>query len=295
MTEVKSRDNYNLILITTAITKEYIEKLLQSISNNNKSIRCYILIVLQNGLEIPIRDYSTDKLDIDYITIPNQVNSSKGRNIGIEYVIHNRIHGKYIMFPDDDSTFNKDFFDNFNNSLNDNSCYIITAYCEGTEILYNSYHSKIRHGTIIKRDFALKIGTINLILNYNIFKRVGLFDELMGVGAIHGAGEDSDYFLRALKYSDFYFNSNLYTFHPSPSMTYDKLSFRKLISRYKKYGDGVIYMLCKHRMYYSAITCIAKGFVGSIIAMAKFQGRLSIARFYAGFVRLYSFIKYIYL
>lgn len=292
MTKIQSKDYYDLIFITTAINREYFERLLESISHN-KSIQCYIAVVLQNGLEIPKIDYSNDKLDVRYITIPNQVNSSEGRNLGIEYIIHNKIYGKYVMFPDDDSTFDDNFFNNFNYELDGISSYIIPAYCEDTKILYKSCHSGIKNGTLIKRNFALNIGTINLILNYETFRRVGLFDELMGVGAKHGAGEDSDYFLRALKYCTFYFNSNLYTFHPSPSKTYNKLSLSKLISRYKKYGDGVIYMLCKHQMYYSAITCIAKGFGGSVIAILKLQGRLSIARLYAAFIRLCSFIRYI--
>lgn len=36
--------------------------------------------------------------------------------------------------------------------------------------------------------------SVNLIICQSIFMQVGDFDENMGVGAIYGAAEDSDYF-----------------------------------------------------------------------------------------------------
>ncbi|WP_455967199.1 hypothetical protein [Bacteroides fluxus] len=56
-----------------------------------------------------------------------------------------------------------------------------------------------------------------------------------------------------------------------------------LIIRYKKYGEGVIFLLCKHKKYRHALLCATMGLLGAFKALlVNFDGKLCFARM-AGF------------
>lgn len=90
--------------------------------------------------------------------------------------------------------------------------------------------------------------SVNMIIQYDHFIEIGFFDERMGVGAKYGAGEDGDFFLRICeRFGPFVFNQHLHTFHPASDTKFATISLKALIERYKKYGEGVVFLLCKHK------------------------------------------------
>lgn len=88
--------------------------------------------------------------------------------------------------------------------------------------------------------------SVNMIIQYDHFIEIGFFDERMGVGAKYGAGEDGDFFLRICeRFGPFVFNQHLHTFHPASDTKFATISLKALIERYKKYGEGVVFLLCQ--------------------------------------------------
>ena len=136
--------------------------------------------------------------------------------------------------------------------------------------------------------------SVNMLINIDTLEKVGYFDEKMGAGAIYGAGEDTDYFLRCVESSGpFVYNKSLWNFHPKFESKHERLKIQELINKYKNYGRGVIYLNVKHRLYITAIELCFNALFGSFIAFLKLDFKLALARFYAFFIRTYTFIMLI--
>lgn len=283
--------SFDIIFITTCINKKYINRLLTSISNNNQQIKCLVVVTLQNDISVDVTPYLSDNTRIETIEIDEQENSSKGRNIGIGYVLDKGFECRHIMFPDDDSSFDSSFFELYSISTNENTSYVVPTYCENTKIYYNKAFSKLKPQQILGEKFVLNIGTWSYILAFDAFKKVKTFDENMGVGAKYGAGEDGDYYLRCLRVGPMVYIQSLYTYHPAPATTYKDMSFQQLLNRYKKYGEGVVYMLVKNKLYGMALRCAFNGMAGSIVALFSLKPKLSVVRAYAFIIRLRTFFR----
>ena len=278
---------YDIIFITTCTSDLYVNKYLTSVINNNISIDICIVLLLQNGLSSNIAEVN-ERVVIHYIYNSNVLSLSRARNICLDYIKQSRISSRYIMFPDDDTTFDKHFFENFNNVVSSNT--LIDVLCEGTSIPYVSLSKFKDRDLVTSHKYAMSVNMI--IKSDNVFE-IGDFDEQLGVGAKYGAGEDGDYFIRVCKkYGPFVYTNKLWNYHPSADDKYRQISLLKLLRRYKTYGEGVIYLMVKHKMYFQAIKCILSGFAGAFIALfLKFNAKLSIARLYGGITRFNVFCK----
>lgn len=92
----------------------------------------------------------------------------QNRNIGIKYIREHNLIASYVMFPDDDSTFDKEFFDNFVSEVYSDT--LINVFCEGTNIPYqkmpqlnylektNNYQNAMSVNMIIQYDHFIEIG-----------------------------------------------------------------------------------------------------------------------------------------
>jgi hypothetical protein len=278
---------FDLIFITTTQNNLNVSNLLDSIYNFNNKLNINIILLLQNSIEINQEKFQNEYTTINVITTNKKYSLSKARNICIDYIIDNGIKSKYIMFPDDDTTFDSSFFMNFKSTVTQNS--LIDVYCTGTKHHYQDI-KQLTDGSLTS-DYKYAM-SVNMIINYEHFIDIGKFDEDMGVGAKYGAGEDGDYFLRTCKkYGSFKVYHNLYNFHPAPDRKYEDLSLAKLIKRYKTYGEGVIYLLYKHNKPYQAIICIIYGLLGSIKScLFEFNLKLSLARICGFWYRLKCYL-----
>jgi glycosyltransferase involved in cell wall biosynthesis len=125
--------NYNLILITTHQDKLHILKLIDSIDDNIKNIKVLLVVVSQ---ECKL-EYKTKNSLLTIVFIDEEkMGLSKARNIALKYLLNNNLSAEYIMFPDDDSSFDVSFFIHFPSILGSNKCYITPIYNEGTKDLY---------------------------------------------------------------------------------------------------------------------------------------------------------------
>lgn len=280
---------YDLLFITTFINGCYIYEMLESIFDNNSSLLLKIIVVSQNN-ELPLKERfdSTSNIDLEFINLDKSVPLSVARNISIKFIIDNNIFFDYIMFPDDDSTFDKEFFVNFKSTINSNT--LIDVYCTNSYELYKN--NKYKHGQILNYMNYDASMSVNMIIDFTTFHLVGLFDENMGVGCYYGAGEDADYFIRCCKLceSGFIYNKNIWNYHPKSTLKYKDMTLKRTILQFKKYGKGAMYLFNKHKMYDQSLKYILYGFLGALNALINFDFKLSIARMFAVYYRSSTFI-----
>ena len=285
-------DMLDLIFITTFINKKAITGLLDSLLFN-RNIRLGVVLVAQNNLEIDTSPYESDYTRLWTVTISGQLNSSKARNIGIEYIQKHQIKSKFVLFPDDDSSFDSRFFESFNQVADPDYCYLTDVYETGTKNYFQ--HIRVNPNRKIDRSYWNHVGAVNMLISYSVFLQVGMFDEDMGVGAKYGGGEDGDYFLRSLEAGAGYrYDARLYSYHPSGKNKYQNMSYKQILKRFKNYGIGVEYLLVKHKMYKAAIYICFKGLAATFLNLFTFQFKFASIYFYAFLIRSKYLTKFIF-
>ena len=90
----------------TQVVNDLINSLLES--NRRYSI---LLVLVDMSLEKDGLIEGSGLLTIKKISLNNKVSSSRSRNIGIEYIVNHNVQFDYLLFPDDDTTFDSSFFD----------------------------------------------------------------------------------------------------------------------------------------------------------------------------------------
>lgn len=283
-------EHHNLIFITTFINIEKIEILLHSLACNN-SIKLKVILVAQNGISIDIDRYESDYNSFSVIQCLNQMSLSKARNMGIDYVLSNEIEADYVMFPDDDSSFDLTFFERFIACTSNGTPLIIDVCNENSKDKYIKH--TLKDGAILYRKHYYAVGSTNMIIPFDLFVSTGHFDEQMGVGAQYGAGEDGDYFIRSLKcVGQFVYSSKLYNFHPKAEVKYNELTYSQTVYRYKSYGVGVAYLFHKHKMHSDSFLLCVKALVASLIHLVRFNFKMAAVCFCAFGYRSKAVLKF---
>lgn len=285
---MKHIKSYNIAFISTFIEKKNIDNLVETVIKNNHALSILFVIVNQTNEEL---EFSESSLINFHQIKTSRLSLSKARNVGINYLVQNEIQFEHIMFPDDDTTFSDIFFLRYKEYIKVGENYLIDVYCADSQELFKK--NKYKDGDILRQNNYEAAMSVNMVIDYKIFKHVGLFDERIGVGAKYGAGEDSDYFIRACNYATqgFIYTKTLFNFHPSSVNKFSKMKTKQVVSRYVNYGNGVIFMLCKHNMYREGIKISFRALGGALVSCFKLDLKLFIAYFIAFFSRLFMFIK----
>lgn len=271
-------------MVTPFIGRNYIYDFLKSLNTINNISLCVILVdMLDEPIVLNEDEYGqSSKIKFIHLKTGKRLSSSESRNIGLEYLFGNIEEYRYVMFPDDDTTFNSSFSDEFLKLKKGN--HILNVLKNGTKECYAKY-SKLDGALMNKRDIDF-VGCVRFLFSRQLVSQLGFFDERMGVGAKYGAGEDGDYFLRSLAFTSLYYTESLYTFHPAPNDKYSTMSLNSIVKRFSNYGKGAMFLFCKHKMYYDALKMIVRGAGGSVFLLFKFQFKLSVAYFVAFLIRL---------
>lgn len=281
---------YDLVFFSTCTNSQHIGNLYDSVAKNNVYIKVGLFIFFQNGVKVNFSHSNSEYLDLYELSSMSMHSLSNARNRCIEYYTAQGFKSEYVMFPDDDTTFDEEFFKSFSHVVSSNM--LIDVLCTGKKNPYMSFKN-LQDGQLTSYyKYAM---SVNMIIRTNNVLEIGGFDELLGVGARFGAGEDGDFFIRVCKkYGSFVYTDKLWNYHPSADSKNRQIPLLKLLKRYKSYGEGVIFLLVKHKMYLEAFKCVLSGFAGSIMALLlEFNVRLSLARLYAGFVRLKSLFQFL--
>ncbi|GHT18853.1 hypothetical protein FACS189429_5920 [Bacteroidia bacterium] len=282
------KEYFDIVFITTFINTNYIGKLIDSIVLNNRVLNVLLLVVNQTEQNLNLSQYSNNNNCIVELK-SGKTSLSAARNVGLKFLFNNNFATHYVAFPDDDSSFDSNFFENFNFVIINNKNYLIDVYGEGTDDLY--LKNSIKDGAFISTNTSQIAMSVNMIINNDTIKAVKYLDEKMGIGAKYGAGEDSDYFLRCVSISGaFIYTKQLWNYHPKYETKHKKLIFSQLLKKYKNYGRGVIYLNYKHRLYGNAVKLCFSALAGSFVALLHLDFKLSLARLYAFFVRSFTFV-----
>lgn len=201
---------FNFICVTTnEYSKNFIE-LINSINNlkTDHSIikNKYVYSMGKTGV-----DFSEDEKTINN---PNLVGLSKARNDLIK-----KVKNGYLIFCDDDAIYDKYFLIEISKKITDKNCgkaYIVKLLNKENDSTYGNRKYPAITKKVSRRE-AVKIGiSLNLILESDIVKSIGLFDESLGVGSPGLAGEETDIILRLLnKDVSFEYLDGITVRHPS--------------------------------------------------------------------------------
>ncbi len=236
---------FDIVFVTTHQDDSEIFNLIKSIDYNNKSTTVLLIVVSQ---ECAI-SYEPKNINLAIVFLnEKKMGLSRARNIALKYLQANSVSSRYIMFPDDDSSFDNVFFDNFGGKLNSNKCFITPIYNNGTKELY--FGKPTFSGKVITPLNHQLIGSPNQIILYDKYKSQIVFDENLGVGALYGSSEDVDLFLKLFEIGErFIFTNDIYTYHPKKTSAYKDLAFKKIISRFKNYSSGFAYIIFKYKLF----------------------------------------------
>lgn len=262
--------NYNLIMIATHRDNLNIFNLIENLDNIYNELSLLLVLVSQESSikYTPKRNNLTIKF-ID----EKKVGLSKARNIGLNYLLKNNISSEYIMFPDDDSTFDSTFFKNFKNILDSKKCYITPIYNCGTKELYLG--KKIKENTLLNEDSHKFVGSPNQVILYEKFKDEIYFDENLGVGSNNGSCEDYDLYIRLNRIgAKFYTINEIYNFHPSKKNK-NKISIEDLIKRYKNYSLGYQYIAKKYNKKNILFSYLTRPLLATIINLLMLNFKMS--------------------
>lgn len=279
-------NSFKLVMVTTHQDDLNIFKLIDSIDINIKNI-AVLLVVVSQECEI---NY-TSKSPLLSIVFINEIKMglSKARNVALKYLLDNFISAEYIMFPDDDSSFDAIFFDNFSTILGSNKCYIGPIYNERTKDLYLG--KSLEEGSWINEDKHSSIGSPNQIILYEKFKDHIFFNEQLGVGGKFGSCEDYDNFIRLNRIgATFFYISRIYSFHPAKS-TKNLMSLKDTKKRYKSYSPGFVYIIKKYKKYKFIPIFLLRPLGGSFIKIFELDFKMANVYFSVFFFRMELLIK----
>jgi len=231
---------FSLVLATVGRVSE-LECFLQSL--DAQTFRNFELIVVDQNPDdrlVPILERYEQRFAI--VHLRSAPGLSRARNVGLQHVT-----GDVVAFPDDDCWYPPGLLER-----------VVRFFREHPEIDGLTGRSLDENGRPSVGRWATASGLVNkfnvwgkgvsitIFLKASVIKRTGGFDEDLGAGAgtSWGAGEETDYLLRALeKGFRIYYDANLMIYHPHPAERYDEPTLQRAL----KYGQGMGRVLRKHR------------------------------------------------
>jgi hypothetical protein len=277
-------------MVTTHQDDLNIFKLIDSIDNNIENIEVLLVVVSQ---ECEINYISHNALLSVVFIQESKMGLSKARNIALKYLLNNDISAEYIMFPDDDSSFDENFFLNFSSVLNTNKCYITPIYNEATKDLY--FGKQTPNNKIINQSDHQLIGSPNQIVLYDKLKNQIFFNEKLGVGALYGSSEDIDLFIKIFREGEhFVFTNDIYSYHPKKVAAYKNTGLKKIIKRFQNYSSGFAYVIFKYRLFSFIPEYLIRTLGAFIIFLLKFQFKLAFAYLLQFFIRIKILLTFLF-
>ena len=216
---------FSLILATVGRTEE-VKRFLENL--DKQTYRDFELIVVDQNSDdslVPILAQYNGHFPILHLHMTTR-GASRARNFGIKYT-----NGDIIAFPDDDCWYPPDLLYKVS--------HVFEKQSEFDGIVVRLLDQNGAPSTIKGSEKGQSINLINvqwlavtqaIFLRKAVVDKVGLFDETLGVGAgtPWGAGEETDYLIRALKLGmKLYYIPDNFVYHPRPANVFDSKYFEK--------------------------------------------------------------------
>jgi len=156
------------------------------------------MIVVNRGHATALQPLSRD-VEVHALPVAERMSLSKARNAGLRFARENRLLDRcdIVAFPDDDATYGRGLLARVEDCLSSGSEIVSGLYAPApTEVDTRRFPRRPRRLT---PQVVMRVASSNtLFLSAAVVRALGEFDERLGLGAAYGAGEDSDYALRAL-------------------------------------------------------------------------------------------------
>lgn len=280
-------DKFDLTMVVTYQNQNQIQNFLTTIKRNSNIKLFVVLINQETAFKLNKNDFNNSFITIDI----KKIGLSKARNIGIEYLKENCIKSEYIMFPDDDSTFDDSFFLNFSKIISTKKNYLTPIYIEGTKNLYLG--KKFEEGKQVNENNHSLIGSPNQIINFERNKKYIFFDEQLGVGTELGSCEDYDLFVRLCRNGNpYYFTSKLYSYHPPKINAYKGKTLNFILQRFKSYSKGFCFIIYKYQKFRFIPNYLFRSFIASVYYLIKLDFKLFLAYLVQFLLRLMLIIRF---
>lgn len=277
----------DLIFVVTCVNDNYIDRMLSSVFTSNRKVSVLIVFVNQCNFDVS-KFINSDNTEIKNINT-SKLSLSKARNIGLTYIFTNKIESSHIMFPDDDSTFDMHFFNNYLEYSQLNKNFLINVYNEGSFKLYKRIPLKTKSLVYpMQYNYAM---SVNMVVCYENVKQLKGFDENLGVGSEYGAAEDADFFIRCCRINQFIYIKELYNFHPANISKFDQMSYYEILSRFISYSKGFVFFTIKHKLRNDFYKSVLRAFLIFLFYFIKGKFRLSYIYFRIIFFRVSFYIK----
>jgi GT2 family glycosyltransferase len=265
--------SFDIIVPTIRRTDELV-RLLDSLALQSYS-GFRVIVVDQNPDErlLPVLERFEDQMTISRLT--SEAGASRARNIGLR-----EARGDVVAFPDDDCWYPVDVLGRVDELLRMNP-------------IWDGVTGRVldEHGREAVARWAKKAGrldrarvwtqgvAVSMFLRRRVVERVGEFDETLGPGSgtPFGAGEETDYLLRAMKAGFVLeYQPELTVSHPQKRVDYTT----ETISAGRLYGMSMGRVLRKQGYpWWSAAYHAGRAFGGAAIALAHLDP--AEARFHA--------------
>lgn len=220
------------IVIPTINREKEIRTLLDSIVLQ-KYQNLEIIIVDQNK-KIDLRNTLTEyenKLSIQHYKVDFK-GASKARNYGAQ-----KATGEILAFPDDDCIYAEGVLEYINENFSKNTeIDAIFGRIKDRESQKNILKFKRKDCKVRKINIYQTTIEASMFIKIDVFKKIGMYDEMLGVGRYFGAEESADLVCRLLyeKYNLQYY-SKIFLYHPSKCD-------EKLVKRIYKYNLGLVHL-----------------------------------------------------
>ncbi|KRB70392.1 glycosyltransferase family 2 protein [Noviherbaspirillum sp. Root189] len=168
-------------------------------------------------------------------------NLAAARNVGIEAAT-----GKWIGFPDDDCWYSPRLLERLATRFGcaDEPAGIIVRWVEQDEQPLSAADLSWERSRAFR---DIPVSSITLFCSRALFKEIGGFDSRLGVGQWFGAGEETDFALRALRAGAFFTYEPLGEVHHAVNPHKPQANSQtKLAVRHRARGTGALY--AKHRL-----------------------------------------------
>jgi len=153
------------------------------------------------------------------------------RNIGVH-----QARGKYIFFTDDDCVVSKDWIDQGIKSFLNEDCVGV----EGKTIYVSETYEPTFSDHVVRSE-GKQFMTCNIAYTKSLMEHIGCFDER------YKTNGDRDFGLRAIKFGNIHFNSNMTVYHQQIVMTPKSFiregkRIRNRVLLYKKLGERISFL-----------------------------------------------------
>jgi GT2 family glycosyltransferase len=182
-------------------------------------------------------------------------NLAAARNAGIETAL-----GQWVGFPDDDCWYEKDVleivFRRFTRS--DKPSGVIVRWAEQTDQPLSPANLSWERSSAFR---DVPVSSITLFCSRALSGKIGGFDSRLGVGQWFGAGEETDFALRALRAGAlFSYEPSAQVHHAVAAGSLSATSQARAAIRHRARGTGALY--AKHRL---PLWVVVRGLVAPIL------------------------------